>query len=111
MRIVACCLGVGADLLDSFRHVRIVPSGLMKMSTITAIRAPVRHPLVDFVEQIEDMQAQIACLTHDIEDIYTQAAGFGYDTDALRALVAERDRDRKDLAIADRLELYRQVVA
>ena len=81
------------------------------MTTITTIRAVARHPLVDLVEQIEDIQAQIACLAHDIEDVYTQAAGFGYDAETLRALIAERERDRKDRAIADRLEFYRGIVA
>lgn len=50
-----------------------------------------------FVGDIESIEAQIADMNSDRQDIYTVAKSRGYDVRALRRLIAERKRDAAEL--------------
>lgn len=54
--------------------------------------------LREFVSDIESIEAQIADMNIDRQDIYTVAKSKGFDVRALRRLIAERKRDAQELA-------------
>jgi uncharacterized protein (UPF0335 family) len=64
-----------------------------------------------FIERIEQVDAEKAELARTQKEIYAEAKGRGYDTKAMRKLVAERKRDPDDLAeeIAV-LDMYREAL-
>jgi uncharacterized protein (UPF0335 family) len=54
--------------------------------------------LRDFVAEFESADAQVADLRRDQKDLVTVMKSKGYDTKALRRLLAERKRDAAELA-------------
>ena len=58
----------------------------------------VEAQLRDFVSEFEALDAQVADLRRDQKDLLTVIKAKGYDTKALRRLLAERKRDAADLA-------------
>ena len=54
--------------------------------------------LRNFVSEFESLDAQVADLRRDQKDLMTVVKSKGYDTKALRRLLAERKRDAADLA-------------
>jgi uncharacterized protein (UPF0335 family) len=67
--------------------------------------------LKSFVERIERLETEIAELNSDKSEIYKEAKGAGFDTKALRALVAERRKDPAALSEFEAiLDLYRSAV-
>lgn len=54
--------------------------------------------LRNFVSEFESLDAQVADLRRDQKDLMTVIKSKGYDTKALRRLLAERKRDAADLA-------------
>jgi uncharacterized protein (UPF0335 family) len=52
----------------------------------------------NFVSEFESLDAQVADLRRDQKDLLTVIKSKGYDTKALRRLLAERKRDAADLA-------------
>jgi len=54
--------------------------------------------LREFVAEFESLDAQVADLRRDQKDLLTVIKSRGYDTKALRRLLAERKRDAADLA-------------
>jgi len=68
----------------------------------------VADELRQFVESIESLQADAKGIADDIKDKYAEAKGRGYDTKALRAIVAERKKNADDVAEFESIvELYR----
>jgi uncharacterized protein (UPF0335 family) len=60
--------------------------------------------IIERIERLEEDKSQVAA---DIKDVYAEAKGNGFDTKALRKLVALRKKDR-DKVLEERamLELY-----
>ena len=46
-----------------------------------------------FVDRVEALEAEKAALLEDVKQIYTEAAGVGFDTKIMRKLVALRRKD------------------
>lgn len=46
-----------------------------------------------FVERIERLETEKATISDDIKDIYTEAKGNGFDTKAIRTIIALRKKD------------------
>lgn len=64
--------------------------------------------LRSIVERIERIEAEVKDLNADKSDIYKEAKSNGFDTKALRAIVAERRKDPAELQELDALiDLYR----
>ena len=67
--------------------------------------------LRQFIERIEQMNAEIADLTEVRKEIYAEAKGRGYDTKIIRKLVAIRKRRADDLAEEEAiLEMYKSAL-
>lgn len=67
--------------------------------------------LRQFVERFERLDAEKKNLADLQKEVMAEAKARGYDTSALRKLVAMRKRDRDDLAEEEAiLEIYRQAL-
>lgn len=67
--------------------------------------------LRQFVERFERLDAEKKNLADLQKEVMAEAKARGYDTSALRKLVAMRKRDRDDLAEEEAvLEMYRQAL-
>lgn len=70
-----------------------------------------RSELIDLVERIERQEEERAEVGREIAETYAEAKGRGFDAAALRRLVADRKRQRKDpekkLAQDEMFELYK----
>lgn len=56
------------------------------------------NSLRQIVEAIETLEAEKAATAELIKERYTQAKGDGYDIAVLRKVIAQRKRDRDDVA-------------
>ncbi len=56
----------------------------------------VREELSNFVSRIENVETQMDEYKEMRKEIYAEANGRGYDTKALRKLIAIRKKDRQD---------------
>ncbi len=67
--------------------------------------------LLQIIEQVESLDEEKAAITKQQRDILADAKGRGYETKAIRKLIAERKRDANDLAeeIAV-LDMYREAI-
>jgi len=64
-----------------------------------------------FVERYERLDAEKQEAAEAMKEVMAEAKGRGYDTKALKALIALRKRDPDDVAAADAiLELYRKAM-
>ncbi len=64
--------------------------------------------LRQFVEQFEQLEAEKREITDQQKDVMAEAKARGYDTKALRKLIALRKRDKDDLAEEEAiLEIYK----
>lgn len=54
--------------------------------------------LRQIVERIERLEDEIANQRLDVKEVYAEAKGLGYDTKALRKVVAMRKKDAQKLA-------------
>jgi uncharacterized protein (UPF0335 family) len=64
-----------------------------------------------FIERIERLEEEKAALTGDIRDVYSEALGNGFDTKAMRKIVAMRRKDHAQRKEEDAiLELYMQAL-
>ena len=67
--------------------------------------------LKSFIERIERLEEEKAGLAGDIKEIYAEAKGTGFDTKAMRKIIAMRKKDfaerREEEAI---LDLYMQAL-
>ncbi|RMC33734.1 DUF2312 domain-containing protein [Paracoccus alkanivorans] len=67
--------------------------------------------LRQFIEQIESGEAEKKEAADRIKEIYAEAKARGYDAKAIRKLIAERKRDKNDLAEEQAiLDLYREAL-
>ena len=67
--------------------------------------------LRQFVEQIETLQADAKAVADDIKDKFAEAKGRGFDTKALRIIIAERKKNADDLQELDAvLQMYREAL-
>lgn len=57
-----------------------------------------RDQLRAFVERIERLEEEKKALADDIRDVYAEAKGNGFDTKALRKIVALRKKDQNERA-------------
>ena len=64
-----------------------------------------------FVERYERLDAEKQEAADAMKEVMAEAKGRGYDTKALKALIALRKRDPQDVAEAEaNLELYREAM-
>ena len=67
--------------------------------------------LRQFVEQIESLQADAKGIADDIKDKFAEAKGRGFDTKALRAIIAERKKNADEVQEFEAIvELYRSAL-
>lgn len=67
--------------------------------------------LRQFVETIENLQADAKAISEDIKEKFSEAKGQGFDTKALRAIIAERKKNAEDVREFEAaVELYRQAL-
>lgn len=64
-----------------------------------------------FIERIERLEEEKAGLASDISDVYSEAKGNGFDTKALRKIIALRKKDHAERQEEEAiLELYMQAM-
>ena len=64
--------------------------------------------LKQFIERIEHLEAEKKDIADQIKEVMAEAKGRGYDTKAMRKIVALRKRDRDDIAEEEAvLEMYK----
>lgn len=64
--------------------------------------------LLQFIEQYEHLESEKADITEAQKDVMADAKARGYDTKVLRKIIAERKRDKDDLAEEEAiLEIYK----
>lgn len=69
------------------------------------------NELRQFIERIERVGAEIKDLQDQQKEIYAEAKGRGYLIMAIRKIVAERKRDKDDIAEEQAvLDMYRQAL-
>ncbi|WP_176085266.1 DUF2312 domain-containing protein [Martelella sp. HB161492] len=55
-----------------------------------------RDQLRSFVERIERLEEEKKTIADDIKDVYGEAKGTGFDTKALRKIIALRKKDEQE---------------
>ena len=66
-----------------------------------------REKLKQLVEKIERMETERRAIGEDVKDTYAEAKAFGFDTKALRAIIAIRRQDRREREEQEQiLDLY-----
>ena len=64
-----------------------------------------------FIERYESLEAQKKDLAEEMKEVMAEAKGRGYDTKVLRTIIAQRKRDKDDLAEEQAiLDLYKQAI-
>lgn len=64
-----------------------------------------------FIERIERLEEEKAGIASDIKDIYAEAKGNGFDTKAIRKIIALRKKDHSERQEEEAiLELYMQAL-
>lgn len=67
--------------------------------------------LRQFVERIEHLEQEKKDIAAQMSEVFAEAKGRGYDTRALRAVIALRRKDRDQLAEEEAvLEIYKQAL-
>lgn len=67
--------------------------------------------LRQFVERVEQLEAEKAAIADEVKEVFAEAKGRGYDVPALRKLIALRRRDKDDVAEEEAiLDLYKQAM-
>ena len=70
-----------------------------------------KDQLKAFVERIERLEEEKKTIADDIRDVYAEAKGNGFDTNALRAIVRLRKMDANERAEQETiLETYMQAL-
>lgn len=60
-----------------------------------------------FIERIERLEEEKSGISEGIKDVFAEAKARGFDTKALRTIIARRKRDRDDIAEEEAiLEMY-----
>jgi uncharacterized protein (UPF0335 family) len=77
------------------------------MSIATSTDAVGGEELRQFIERIERLEAEKRDAADGQKEVYAEAKGRGYDTKAMRKVIARRKRARADLAEEEALiEIY-----
>lgn len=64
-----------------------------------------------FIERAERLEAERKDLAEQMKEVFAEAKGRGYDTKALRKLIALRKRDKDDIAEEEAvLEMYKEAL-
>ncbi len=64
--------------------------------------------LRQFIERIENLEAEKKDITDAQKEVYAEAKGRGYDTKVMRKIVRDRKRSEEDIAEEEAvLEMYR----
>ncbi len=80
------------------------------MSNDTTYRVTAAE-LRQFIERYERLEAEKKDIADQQKEVMAEAKGRGYDTKAMRRLIAERKRDRDELAEEEAiLEMYREAL-
>ena len=67
--------------------------------------------LTSFIERIERLEEEKAGIAGDIKDVYAEAKGEGYDTNAMRQIIKLRKMDKQERAeMEEMVELYKTAV-
>ena len=67
--------------------------------------------LRQFVEQIEQQEAEKRDISESIKEIYAEAKARGYDVKALRQIISLRRKDKDQIAEEEAiLDIYRQAL-
>ena len=67
--------------------------------------------LKQFVERIENLEAEKANISDDIKEVYAELKGRGFDAKAIRKIVALRKKSREERAEEEAiLDLYLQAL-
>ncbi|PTX46528.1 uncharacterized protein (UPF0335 family) [Gemmobacter caeni] len=67
--------------------------------------------LRQFVERVEHLEQEKKDILDQIKEVYAEAKGRGYDTKALRTLIAHRKKDKDQLAEEQAvLDIYKQAL-
>lgn len=63
--------------------------------------AVARDQLRSLIERIERLEEDKKSIGDDIKDVYAEAKGTGFDTKAIRKIIARRKKDAQELAEED----------
>lgn len=67
--------------------------------------------LRQFIERIEQLEAEKKDIIEQMKEVYAEAKGRGYDAPAMRSIVALRKRNKDDVAEAEAiLDLYKSAL-
>lgn len=67
--------------------------------------------LRQFIERIENLEAEKKDITDAQKEVYAEAKGRGYDTKVMRKIVRDRKRSEEDIAEEEAvLEMYREAL-
>ena len=67
--------------------------------------------LRQFIERVEQLEAEKADIAEQIKEVMAEAKGRGYDTKVLRKIVSLRKRDKDDVAEEEAiLDLYKRAL-
>lgn len=67
--------------------------------------------LRQFVERVEQLEAEKADLAEQVKEVFAEAKGRGYDTGVMRKVIALRKRKPDDIAEEEAiLEMYKQAL-
>lgn len=67
--------------------------------------------LKQFIEQAESLEAEKKDISDQIKGVFAEAKARGYDVKAMRKIIAERKRDKDDVAEeAAILDIYREAL-
>ena len=81
------------------------------MSEPTNAYSVTAEELRQFVERIEQLNVEKANIADQTKEVFAEAKGRGYDTKALRRLIAIRKRRADELAEEEAiLDMYRQAL-
>ena len=73
--------------------------------------AVARDQLRAFIERIERLECEKKTIADDIKEIYAEAKGTGFDTKAIRKIIAERKQDQAERQEFESiLDLYRHAM-
>jgi uncharacterized protein (UPF0335 family) len=77
----------------------------------TALTSTMKEKLRQIVARIEKLEEEKAGVSNDIKEAYGEAKGFGYETKALRKVIALRKMDaQKRIEQENWIDLYRQAL-
>ncbi len=84
---------------------------MLDKNPLAATESVAADQLKAFIERIERLEEEKASLSGDIREVYAEAKGNGFDTKAMRKIIAMRKKDfaerREEEAI---LDLYMQAL-